>query len=376
MTATVRDANGQHLAYLVGLSALDRSGFLNPLYSTHAASAAELILILPGDNLSLGADGGSLTLTPLPESGTDRSNTNTEAETLDVAVPVPGSRWELIARLPTVEVYRPQTELRRFILHNTGFLALIALVLLTLGIRYLLGPLRHAAEHADKMTLNEIPLAPLPVVRDDEVGHLTQAFNRVLDKLIESQAELQHMAHRDPLTGLPNRHLLADRMTQALARAQRNQTWVAVLFLDLDRFKPINDRLGHDAGDQALQQVAARLQGALRRVDTLARVGGDEFVILLTDLGQDAKTATQAVAQKCLDTFDQEFTIKGEPCRLGTSIGIALGDGDCAPDKLLISADQAMYESKLSGCGEIRRSVAEAENLPMLQANLNHEHFD
>jgi len=373
MVAPVFDGHGQLQAYLIGLSALNRSGFLQALHVTPIDSAAELMLISPTERLTLGTNLDGPALGPLPEAGmdsfgdkalagyrgTELSRHDEGDDTLDAAVSVPGSDWILIARLPTAEIYRPQAELRRFILHNTGFLILIVLVVVTLGVRYLLGPLRHAAAHADRMMLDEIPLAPLPIVRNDEVGHLTQAFNRVLAKLLDSQAELQHRAHRDPLTGLPNRHLLADRMTQALARAQRNQSWVAVLFLDLDLFKPINDLLGHDAGDQALQQVAARLQGALRRVDTLARVGGDEFVILLTDLGTDAEEATATVAQKCLDTFEQEFTIKGESCRLGTSIGIALGNGDCSPDKLLIAADKAMYRSKLSGCGEVCWSSSE-----------------
>ena len=191
----------------------------------------------------------------------------------------------------------------------------------------------------------------LPVVRNDEVGHLTTAFNRLLSKLLESRVELEHIAHHDTLTGLPNRQLLADRMKQALARAQRSQGHVAVLFLDLDGFKPINDQYGHEVGDAALCAVADRLSENIRSADTLARVGGDEFVILLSDMGDHARTAVASVASKCLGVFQSPFVIHEHSCRLGTSIGIALGDGQCSPDKLLIAADRAMYQAKKAGRG-------------------------
>jgi len=138
-------------------------------------------------------------------------------------------------------------------------------------------------------------------------------------------------------------------MKQALARAQRSHGKVAVLFLDLDGFKPINDSFGHEAGDAALREVASRLSVAVRREDTLARVGGDEFVILLSDLNDNAKNAAELVAIKCLEVFQQPFIIHDQVCQLGTSIGIAVGDGECTTDKLLIAADRAMYRAKEAG---------------------------
>jgi diguanylate cyclase (GGDEF)-like protein len=242
--------------------------------------------------------------------------------------------------------------LRSFVINNTTMITVLFLIIMVSGLRYLLRPLRNAAEHADRMTLGEIPLEPLPVERDDEVGHLTASFNRVLSKLLESRAELDHMAHHDPLTGLPNRQLLADRLKQAVARAQRSKGQIAVLFLDLDGFKPINDGLGHEAGDAALCQVTGRLQSIVRQEDTLARVGGDEFVIVLSDLDGNAREAAELVAKKCLDIFRQPFVINEHSCRLGTSIGIALGDCKCEPHKLLIAADQAMYRAKEAGRGQ------------------------
>jgi diguanylate cyclase (GGDEF)-like protein len=265
---------------------------------------------------------------------------------------VPSSGWFVVARLPTSEAFAPITRLRHFIITSTVIMLSVFLVVMIFVMRYLLRPLMSAAQHADRMTLGEIPLEPLPVVRNDEVGHLTIAFNRVLSKLLVSRSELEHIANHDALTGLPNRQLLADRMKQAMARAQRNKEQLALLFLDLDGFKPVNDSLGHEAGDVVLHEVAERLSAVMRGEDTLARVGGDEFVILLSDLSGNARDAAELVANKCLAVFQQPFVIYGQSCQLGVSIGIVIGNGDCSSDKLLIAADQAMYQAKESGRGQ------------------------
>ena len=139
---------------------------------------------------------------------------------------VPSSGWFVVARLPTSEAFASVTRIQHFILKNTLVIAPIFLLIMGIGLRYQLRPLMDAAHLADRMTLDEIPLEPLPVVRNDEVGHLTAAFNRVLSKLLESRTDLERIAHHDPLTGLPNRRLLADRMQQALAHAQRSQKQV------------------------------------------------------------------------------------------------------------------------------------------------------
>ena len=199
------------------------------------------------------------------------------------------------------------------------------------------------------MTSGALPLAPLPVARDDEVGHLTAAFNRLLEKLMASRAELAQMANHDHLTGLPNRLLLADRMHQTLARSDRNGTGLAVLFLDLDDFKPINDQLGHEAGDLALVEIARRLSSVVRETDTLARVGGDEFVIVISDLAkvsEVAQSAACAVASKCIEAVSAPMSIKHEMRSVGISIGIAMGTGTSSFDDLLSAADTAMYLAK------------------------------
>ena len=128
-----------------------------------------------------------------------------------------------------------------------------------IGLYLLFRPLFRAASHADRMTRGELPLEPLPLTRNDEVGHLIAAFNRLLNKLNQQQTELARMAHHDALTGLPNRALLSDRLNSAGARAAERK--LGLLFLDLDGFKLINDNYGHKAGDKVLWQAAQRLSG-------------------------------------------------------------------------------------------------------------------
>ena len=157
-----------------------------------------------------------------------------------------------------------------------------------------------------------------------------------------------HMAHHDALTGLPNRTLLADRVGQAIARAHRRGGKLAVLFLDLDRFKNVNDSLGHAIGDLLLTAVAARLTACLRDEDTAARLGGDEFIISLPDVTDAAEAA--GVAGRILAELAKPFTIAEHQLHADGSIGIALypSDGD-TPETLLRNADTAMYHAKESG---------------------------
>jgi diguanylate cyclase (GGDEF)-like protein len=198
------------------------------------------------------------------------------------------------------------------------------------------------------MTLGEMPLEPLPMTRSDEIGHLILAFNRLLLKLNDKQAELERIAHYDMLTGLPNRILLYDRLGQALALARRNKTQIGLLYMDLDGFKVINDTLGHDAGDEALREVGSRFARIVRQADTLARIGGDEFVVLLSDLGEqaNAEATANAVASKYIAAMKSPFLIAGTQCSLGISVGVALGNAESSLDSLLKAADRAMYQAK------------------------------
>jgi diguanylate cyclase (GGDEF)-like protein len=172
---------------------------------------------------------------------------------------------------------------------------------------------------------------------------------RTDEQLASREEELAFMATHDPLTDLPNRTLIVDRIEQMLARASRSQTSVAALFVDLDNFKAINDTLGHAVGDELLQAVAERLQGVVREVDALGRLGGDEFVVLVGDLAADASPVL--VAERLLDALKQPFKLgpEGETTvTIGASIGIALAD-QCSAGDILRDADIAMYRAKWDG---------------------------
>jgi len=173
-----------------------------------------------------------------------------------------------------------------------------------------------------------------------------------------SVERLQHGALHDALTGLPNRTLFLDRLEQALRRARRRgpDSGAAVLFLDLDRFKVVNDSLGHHAGDELLQSVALRLDAALRPGDTVARMGGDEFTVLLEGVSDPREATT--VAERVLATLADPFAIAGRELHVSGSIGIALAGPDVDPEELIRDADVAMYRAKAEG--KARHAVFDA----------------
>jgi diguanylate cyclase (GGDEF)-like protein len=164
----------------------------------------------------------------------------------------------------------------------------------------------------------------------------------------ESLTRLTHQAFHDSLTKLPNRALFSDRLQHALDRMTRRQESIAVLFLDLDEFKPVNDNFGHDVGDRLLIEVGRRLQSCLRPEDTIARLGGDEFTVLLEDI-TDIRYAIR-VAERIAEALKDPFKLDGHEASVTASIGIAVGTGrESAPDELVRNSDQAMYEAKRSG---------------------------
>lgn len=188
----------------------------------------------------------------------------------------------------------------------------------------------------------------LPVRRQDEIGVLARRFAELRTKVAQQMGELEHLAQHDPLTDLPNRALFDDRMRVALAAARRDESRLALLFIDLDDFKPINDRFGHAAGDRVLKGVAARIRQNIRESDTAARIGGDEFVILLRSV-QSVDDAARVV-QKIDEAIDQPFELDGHRLRVSASIGVAVHPED-GLDAAALSrhADAAMYRAKQDG---------------------------
>ncbi len=185
----------------------------------------------------------------------------------------------------------------------------------------------------------------------DLIGALVQRLD--LERvLLQERAKLDHLAHHDPLTGLPNRVLLADRLDRALARDARTGHSTALMVVDLDGFKSVNDTFGHAAGDELLAALAHRLDDVLRGADTVARLGGDEFAIVAA--GLDTVGSAGSVARKVLSTVNQPIAVAGRDVRVGASIGVSVAPDDGADaGTLLANADLAMYRAKRAGRGAV-----------------------
>jgi diguanylate cyclase len=217
--------------------------------------------------------------------------------------------------------------------------------------------------HSDKLLVLKKPFEPIEVLQCASAltrkWHDQQVVRRQvlsLEHMVSVRTmgleaannQLRHIATHDALTGLPNRVLLDDRLDQAIVHAERNRQQFAVLVLDLDRFKFINDSLGHHAGDELLNLIASRLRGVVSEIDTVARVGGDEFVLVLGPTR--GKPDAIAVAERAIEALRSPVTVAGVPLHVSTSVGIAFYPGDAsAPDKLLAHADAAMYCAKQRG---------------------------
>jgi diguanylate cyclase (GGDEF)-like protein len=179
----------------------------------------------------------------------------------------------------------------------------------------------------------------------------TRQLSRGLTRLEERLHVLERNAFRDPLTGLPNRTMLQDRIEHALAEAQRHHLTIAVLLLDLDGFKEVNDRNGHEVGDQVLVSLAQRLRRAVRAGDAVARMGGDEFVILLDDL--PSRATVVELAERILRAVDEPMVIGARELRVTASIGVATSTGEGTVLDLLRQADTLQYAAKRSGKARI-----------------------
>lgn len=214
-------------------------------------------------------------------------------------------------------------------------------------------------------------------IRNGETGEIMEivCVSRDITARKESEERLLYLANYDSLTGLPNRALFRDRLRRAIARAQRNKTKVALMFLDLDRFKTINDSLGHHAGDQLLRSVSRRLKQQGREGDTIARLGGDEFTVILEGI-HDQEDATK-VAEKILELMQSPFRLDGHEVVVTPSIGITIFPDDASDMRsLLKNADTAMYRSKEQGRNGFHFYTADmnakAYESLLLENNLRH----
>jgi diguanylate cyclase (GGDEF)-like protein len=303
---------------------------------------------------------------------------------------IQGPNWHLVTVYPKAMLERRAYKSAQVILLG-GVAGLVLELLLLAWIirREVAAPLAKLSQAADSVAKGDLAV-DLDTRENHELGRLASNFIHMAARVKErdealsgraselehevaerrlSEQRMQHMATHDALTGLANRTLLSDRLSQALAAAHRRDHCIAVLFIDLDHFKQINDTLGHDAGDVVLRRIAARISLLLRKSDTLSRLGGDEFVLLLPDIAR--KQDAILVAEKIIAVLEEAIEVSGASFTITPSIGISCYPDD-GPDveTLLKNADIAMYRAKEGGrnayqCYTADMGLRASEVMPM-----------
>jgi len=231
-------------------------------------------------------------------------------------------------------------------------LALVSILVLVLGSviigRSLVKPINRLAKVARRISDGDYTQR-VDIDQQDEIGALATSFNQMKEAVSSREEKITRLAYHDTLTNLPNRALFNDRLDQALRSAERTKSAMTMLMMDLDRFKLINDSLGHQVGDMVLREVGARLQGLLRKSDTVARLGGDEFALVLPDVDEEQALP---VTEKILAELEKPIMVEGQPLDVGASIGIASypAHGD-DPNTIARRADIAMYVAKRGNLG-------------------------
>lgn len=343
-------------------------------YEVYLSNEAGDILIHPDSSLTFGFDRGQRILlqsyfdpvsslldgsrTALVTTSLDHANADRELISAFVRLPLDddaGKRQVILGlSQPADFIVRDIGTLAWSIAKIVAVLSLLSLLLSALAARALTRPL-HDMMHAIQRFSKDRTVSPLPLRRRDELGQLARSFQEMqqeivehLNQLNESRNALDHLAQHDPLTGLPNRRMFFERLQQAIANARRTHQPLALLFIDLDYFKEINDSHGHALGDEVLKAVARLLSSATREVDTVARLGGDEFVILFNVLEEPQDI--QRIVHKLHERFQSPLRIDGLALNVRASIGVSRypEDGDSA-ERLMQQADRAMYTAKNDG---------------------------
>jgi diguanylate cyclase (GGDEF)-like protein/PAS domain S-box-containing protein len=498
MVVPVFDAKGHITGAISGVINLAQSSFFDLISTSHYGHTGDFVLVAPKHGLIVTSSVKGRRIQTLQVVGSspmiDRFNQGFEGsvvgldakgvEVLSSVKTVPVTGWYVAASLPTTEAFAPIRDRQVQLLIITLLLTAMSGVAIWWMLRRQLSPLLATVSTLSRLTTEQLPLASLPIVRNDEIGQLIGAFNGLLhtvngrdialreseqrhrllvewspgavavhrngiivyvnpvavrlfgaksaNELVgrhalefvvpdyhavviarmkstistgvaspmieekyckfdgstlmdlevqtrqivfdgqpsvyvamhditarkQAQLQIETLAFFDPLTGLPNRRLLVDRLEQALASSSRHSREGALLFIDLDNFKDLNDTLGHDKGDLLLQQVGQRLSSCMRDGDTVARFGGDEFVIILQDLsevGHDAVKQVQVVAEKIRLLLGQPYFLVGYEHHSTPSIGATLfGNSAESVAEILRRADLAMYQSKMEGRNTLR----------------------
>jgi diguanylate cyclase (GGDEF)-like protein len=347
-------AAGRFLGVLVGR--LNLRGIEPPLHDLVAGPSGRILVVRP-DGQSLVHIGGGVdqlseaTLRTLEQA--DGASVSYVAPdrvaVLGVLAPVPGADWMTVAAIPTATAY---ADIRR--LRNTTVLLVLGLLLVVGSLAYGLGllvvlPLERLSGAAFRVAGGDLDVE-VPVSGGGEVSQLTGVFNDMVRRLREGRAELERLSVTDELTGLPNRRHLDDEIERELQRHERHKRALAVLMLDVDRFKALNDTHGHPAGDAVLRQLARVLKESTRKGDTVARFGGEEFMVILPETPADGAMLLAERIRTATEGKHFALDENGAEVRLTVSIGLArFPEHGRTPEPLIAAADQALYRSKEGG---------------------------
>lgn len=263
-----------------------------------------------------------------------------------------GLGWVVVARQPLDVAYAPAYEMRRDTLKWGAILALLCGFVGWLVAALYTRPLRDIAQAADRISSGQIAVIP-EVGGSSEIHSLSRSIRNMVENLTQQEyqlGEMESLAHHDALTGLPNRNALGKYLHYAQQRNRSEQDCLALLYVDLDGFKPVNDRYGHAAGDLLLKEVAVRLRGCLREGDLVARLGGDEFVMALQVHREHARPQSAQIASRVLNSLREPVVLAEGVVTVGCSIGGALWPQDSFEMSAVMElADQALYRAKAAG---------------------------
>ncbi len=282
----------------------------------------------------------------------------------------------VIVKMSNLQTRKLKYRLLWFTLIGTAILLLATLYLVHLSSRHIIDPISQLSKAVQNIGAGDLETGVSVDSKIDELSTLTKGINQMRADLQHERAILQHrideateqlrnLAFYDTLTLLPNRRLLLDRLALALNACKRNERYGALMFIDLDNFKPLNDQFGHAAGDLLLIEVANRIRHCVRETDTVARYGGDEFVVILNELSEardESDTQAHIVAEKIRAALAKQYNLvfqqEGQPAvglshHCASSIGVALFQGKDAQDDILHDADTAMYQAKQDGRNRI-----------------------
>lgn len=362
LTEPVYDAAGRLVCILAGGIDLGQPAFLGQLEPLKPGRSGYLFLLAPDGTILHHPDprrilrkvaeeaGGTMPTTQRALAGAEgwsRAPTKAGVDALIGYKRVPSTGWIVGIVYPAAEAFAPLIALRRAAMLPTTLLALLAGLLGWLVIHRLLRPLETLRTQVASVERGEADIDVFDLSRGDEVGALSRAFHSLTRLRARADAEMARLASTDSLTGLYNRRRFEGELDQALLRAHRTGAGVAVAYLDIDRFKLINDTHGHATGDLVLIEFARRLRATVRATDTVARLAGDEFVVLFEHLGGSDELA--ALGRKIVEAMRPPFQAGDVRLGVTTSVGLAVAAAGSHRDALLRQADEALYAAKAAG---------------------------